>query len=150
MENEISYLDQPLKMINSKDNQNSEEISKVKTPPKQTKLYVSKNLRAVPIVKNVSKMKDCLDNSLSTQQSDETSEVPILIKQSKYDSNLNPFLSDDDDRSDSSTVKSPFPPNQDLQNSKIQAPLATEELCYACDACTQTEDKHKKESCHVM
>jgi len=150
MENEISLLDQPLKKINSKDNQNSEEISKAKTPPKQTKLYDSKNLRVVPIFKNVSKRKDCLDNSLSTQQSDETSEVPILIKQSKYDSNLNPFLSDDDDRSDSSIVKSPFPPNQDLQNSKIQAPLATEELCYACDACTQTEDKHKKESCHVM
>jgi len=33
---------------------------------------------------------------------------------------------------------------------KIEAPLATEEACFACDACTQTELGDKREACHVM
>jgi len=33
---------------------------------------------------------------------------------------------------------------------KIEAPLATEEACFACDACTQTELGDKREACHLM
>lgn len=33
---------------------------------------------------------------------------------------------------------------------RIKAPLATEEACFACDACTQTELGDKREACRVM
>ena len=75
--------------------------------------------------------------------------VPIQIKVEKQ-TNSNPFSLDTDCPIELVNKKSHKQPKTEVQSGNIEAPLATEDACYACDASTQTEEKDKKDACHVM
>ena len=132
----------------------------------QTKLYDNKNMRVVPIVRDgrsVNNNSDIQDTTgANIQKNSTTREVPIHIQKGK-NSNLNPFLPDYEGESKVEASLFQNQPkvqkhenNKSMKNininqkHKAEAPLATEEACFACDACTQREEKDKKESCHVM
>merc|ERR1719369_110941 len=120
-ENEISSPEQPYEVINVRISQNTEESSKVKTPPMQTKLYDNKNMRVVPIVRDVRKMKDKSENPLTSgtvfEQSKSMREVPIQIRRDKA-TNMNPFLSE---TNESVIKKSPSPNRTEVHNNSTQA-----------------------------
>jgi len=149
-EKEIEIPEQPYEVINVRTRKLSGESPKVKTPVMSTKVYESKNMRVVPIVRDGRIMTDhSLTAETASQQSTEMREVPIQIQQNK-NCNLNK-INLEDERPNKSPIKTAqFPHTSDREESKKEAPLATEEACYACDACTQTDKKDKKEACHVM
>eukprot|EP00092_Neocalanus_flemingeri_P106376 GFUD01136493.1.p1 GENE.GFUD01136493.1~~GFUD01136493.1.p1 ORF type:complete len:113 (+),score=34.19 GFUD01136493.1:133-471(+) len=111
-------------------------------PPVQTKLFKSKNMRVIPIVRDVRK-----ENEYEPRTPAKT--VPIQIQREK-EKNLNPFLTDGDDLQESVNTTSNKSQILKTQTKDTPAPLATEDACYACDACTQTEGEDKKDNCHLM
>ena len=140
-------------MINVRISQIPDEAQKLKTPPIQTKLSDSKNMRVVPIVRDVRREKSKSDNPfIAETKYDPTPSartVPIQIRREK-ETNSNPFLSETDCLTELNNQNSHKTVKPEVQSDNISAPLATEDACYACDACTQTEEKDKKDACHVM
>ena len=110
-------------------------------------------MRVVPIVRDVRREKSKSDNPFTTETKyDPTPSartVPIQIKR-ENENNSNPFLSDTDCPIELANKKSHKTRKPAVKSGNVQAPLATEDACYACDACTQTEEKDKKDACHVM
>ena len=64
------------------------------------------------------------------------------------ETNSNPFLSESECQIE--LVNKKWHKQYKVESGNVQAPLATEDACYACDACTQTEEKDKKDACRVM
>jgi hypothetical protein len=110
-------------------------------------------MRVVPIVRDVRRERSKSDNPFTTETKyDPTPSartVPIQIKREK-EINSNPFLYETDCPIELVNKKSHKTPKPEVPSGNIEAALATEDDCYACDACTQTEEKDKKEACLVM
>merc|ERR1712106_397067 len=148
IENGTSTQDQPYETINVKISQCEDETQKFKTPPPMpTKLSDSKNMRMVPIVRDVRTVRDESDNPVTKEAKYEPTNsariVPIQIQKNNK-INLNPFLPENDCHIDKKQEA------RKVQSGNTEVPLATEDACYACDACTQTGEKEKKDGCHVM
>eukprot|EP00092_Neocalanus_flemingeri_P046335 GFUD01052103.1.p1 GENE.GFUD01052103.1~~GFUD01052103.1.p1 ORF type:complete len:346 (+),score=85.00 GFUD01052103.1:144-1040(+) len=150
-EKEASTHEQPYELIDIKISQ--EKDQKVKMPPLQTKLYNNKNMRVIPIVRDARKEKTKSEHPFISENKYEprtsAKNVPIQIQREK-EKNLNPFLTDGDDLHESVNTTSNKSQILKTQTKDTPAPLATEDACYACDACTQTEGEDKKENCHLM
>eukprot|EP00092_Neocalanus_flemingeri_P065609 GFUD01079817.1.p1 GENE.GFUD01079817.1~~GFUD01079817.1.p1 ORF type:complete len:111 (-),score=33.40 GFUD01079817.1:3-335(-) len=110
-------------------------------------------MRVIPIVRDVRKEKNKYENPFISENKYEprssAKTVPIQIQREK-EKNLNPFLTDDDDLHESVNTTSNKSQILKTQTKDTPAPLATEDACYACDACTQTEGEDKKDNCHLM
>ena len=104
-------------------------------------------MRVVPILRDVEKGKNKFEARYEPRTS--TITVPIQIRRER-ENNLNPFLVDIDNPSELVTNQVNASHTMPVQTADTPAPLATEDACYACDACTQTDHRDKKDGCDVM
>jgi len=120
-----------------------------------TSIDDSKTMRNVPIVREFKKEKTPLANPFTANTKYESRSnsrsIPIDIRTEKKH-HKNPFMLNSDSQSQPVKNYVKKSDNQEVQSQTIAvaAPLATEDACYACDACTQTVDSDKRDGCHLM
>jgi len=148
-ENQASITEQTYEFIDVKINK--DEVKKVIcTQAEHKRIDDTKTLRNVPIVREFNKEKTRLANPFTTTTKNEPRSIPIDIM--KEQENKSTHILVNSDNQSEEVNKREKKSEEEIKSVQIAvaAPLATEDACYACDACTQTVVRDKKDGCNVM